>query len=63
LDQAHAEEVQQQDHKQSLRGTAQRHQDRGRAKNMWKRTLEKEMEKLKMTWKEMEKEAQECVAQ
>jgi len=30
---------------------------RGWAKNTWNRLLEKEMEKLKMTWTEIEKKA------
>ena len=33
----------------------------GYSKNTWKRILEKEDEKLKMSWKEIGKQAQDCV--
>ena len=60
LDWAHNEESwQQYNEKKALRWTPQGCRDRGRPKNTWKRTVEKELGNMKLSWSEAESKAQD----
>ena len=45
--------------KKALRWTPQGCRDRGRPKNTWKRTVEKELGNMKLSWSEAESKAQD----